>query len=210
MHRTPKQPNVKTETTHASSLLLRLKEGGWGIYFQQRLWPAALALALLYLTVLSLGLLMTAYLKWQGMTEAELSLYRGAGAVSGLLSTVVFPTIHKRTGASAEPCYCPALLNRNAMVVAWTARCCNSIQHLFHSTAGCFVLRCQVPETSPACYGCGSHPHCCTSHMPCKLLPHSSCALECYSHGDSESQAAGWVVRQYPGQPGIILGFSTN
>ncbi|KAL0018471.1 hypothetical protein WJX77_004008 [Trebouxia sp. C0004] len=99
--RTPKQPNVKAEPTHASSLLLRLREGGWGIYFQQRLWPAALALALLYLTVLSLGLLMTAYLKWQGMSEAELSLYRGAGAVSGLLSTVVFPTIHKRSGLKA-------------------------------------------------------------------------------------------------------------
>ncbi len=118
VHRTPKQPNVKAEPTHASSLLLRLREGGWGTYFQQRLWPAALALALLYLTVLSLGLLMTAYLKWQGMSEAELSLYRGAGAVSGLLSTVVFPTIHKRTGASAVPCYCPALLMHNGMGVA--------------------------------------------------------------------------------------------
>lgn len=41
---------------------------------------------------------MTAYLKWQGMTEAELSLYRGAGAISGLLSTTVFPTIHNKTG----------------------------------------------------------------------------------------------------------------
>jgi len=114
--RTPRQPNIKAETTHASSLLLRLREGGWGIYFQQRLWPAALALALLYLTVLSLGLLMTAYLKWQGMSEAELSLYRGAGAVSGLLSTVVFPTIHKQTGASAVLRYCPTLLTRNGMV----------------------------------------------------------------------------------------------
>ena len=118
VHRTPKQANAKAEPTHASSLLLRLREGGWGTYFQQRLWPAALALALLYLTVLSLGLLMTAYLKWQGMSEAELSLYRGAGAVSGLLSTVVFPTIHKRTGTSAVLCYYPALLGCNATVVA--------------------------------------------------------------------------------------------
>ncbi len=29
-------------------------------------------------------MLMTAYLNWQGLTEAELSLYLGAGAVSGL------------------------------------------------------------------------------------------------------------------------------
>lgn len=41
---------------------------------------------------------MTAYLKWQGMTEAELSLYRGAGAVSGLLSTLVFPSLHHAAG----------------------------------------------------------------------------------------------------------------
>ena len=70
------------------------------MYFSQGVWPAALALALLYLTVLSLGLLMTAYLKWQGMTEAELSLYRGAGAISGLLATVVFPMLHTRLGQS--------------------------------------------------------------------------------------------------------------
>ena len=41
---------------------------------------------------------MTAYLKWQGMTEAVLSLYRGAGAVSGLLSTAVFPPVHRHAG----------------------------------------------------------------------------------------------------------------
>lgn len=71
---------------------------GWGPYFRQGIWPAALALALLYLTVLSLGLMMTAYLKWVGMTEAELSLYRGAGAVSGLLATAVFPFLHRPAG----------------------------------------------------------------------------------------------------------------
>ncbi|KAL3161599.1 hypothetical protein ABBQ32_010458 [Trebouxia sp. C0010 RCD-2024] len=73
-------------------------DGGWGTYFKQTLWPAALALALLYLTVLSLGMLMTAYLKWQGITEAKLSLYRGAGAVSGLAATVIFPRLLNRSG----------------------------------------------------------------------------------------------------------------
>jgi len=85
---------------------VRFTEGGWGTYFKQRLWPAAIALALLYLTVLSLGLMMTAYLKWQGMTEAELSLYRGAGAISGLMSTVIFPSLLSKTGAVL---YCAAL-----------------------------------------------------------------------------------------------------
>lgn len=99
----PKQSSSKLE--QSSSGLLPLQESGrsrrgigLATYFEQSIWPAALALALLYLTVLSLGLLMTAYLKWQGMTEAVLSLYRGAGAVSGLLATVAFPPIHKVAG----------------------------------------------------------------------------------------------------------------
>ena len=101
--RVPKQSSSKLE--QSSSGLLPLQESGrsrrgigLATYFEQSIWPAALALALLYLTVLSLGLLMTAYLKWQGMTEAVLSLYRGAGAVSGLLATVAFPPIHKVAG----------------------------------------------------------------------------------------------------------------
>lgn len=103
--RAPKRSRSKQEKSHSSSGLLQLTASGWSLrgtglatYFQQSVWPAALSLALLYLTVLSLGLLMTAYLKWQGMTEAVLSLYRGAGAVSGLLATVAFPPIHKVAG----------------------------------------------------------------------------------------------------------------
>ena len=96
--RAPKKVSSHTEQAPSRSILASFKQGGWATYFRQSTWPAALALALLYLTVLSLGLLMTAYLKWQGMSEAVLSLYRGAGAVSGLLSTVVFPTIHRSTG----------------------------------------------------------------------------------------------------------------
>jgi hypothetical protein len=49
---------------------------GWSIYFQQSSLLAGLALALLYLTVLSLGFLMTSYLAWRGMSEATLSLFR--------------------------------------------------------------------------------------------------------------------------------------
>lgn len=103
--RAPKQSSSKQEKSPSSSGLLPLTASGWSLrgtglatYFKQSVWPAALSLALLYLTVLSLGLLMTAYLKWQGMTEAVLSLYRGAGAVSGLLATVAFPPIHKVAG----------------------------------------------------------------------------------------------------------------
>ena len=59
--RQPKQPTQ--DSASFQSPLSRLV-GGWRLYLQQRVLPAAFALALLYLTVLSLGLLMTAYLKW--------------------------------------------------------------------------------------------------------------------------------------------------
>ena len=60
--------------------------------------PAAFALALLYLTVLSFGLLATAYLNWRGMSEAELSIYRGLGAIAGISATFIFPPMHGKLG----------------------------------------------------------------------------------------------------------------
>ncbi|KAK9813728.1 hypothetical protein WJX73_005513 [Symbiochloris irregularis] len=73
----------------------------WQTYFRQPIWPAALSLALLYLTVLSLGSLMTAYLNWRGMSEAKLSIFRGLGAVTGVASTFSFPWLHSRIGLDA-------------------------------------------------------------------------------------------------------------
>ena len=59
--RQPKEPTQ--ESASFQSPFSRLVQG-WRVYLQQHMMPAAFALALLYLTVLSLGLLMTAYLKW--------------------------------------------------------------------------------------------------------------------------------------------------
>jgi MFS-type transporter involved in bile tolerance (Atg22 family) len=50
------------------------------------------------LQVLSLGFLMTSYLKWCGLTEAEVSLYRGVGALTGLLATFIFPGMSRKIG----------------------------------------------------------------------------------------------------------------
>jgi iron-regulated transporter 1 len=50
---------------------------GWGVYLQQPTLLPALALALLYLTVLSLGFLMTAFLTFNGLNEAR---WVGGGA----------------------------------------------------------------------------------------------------------------------------------
>ena len=56
---------------------LRRQAAAWGLYARQPAAAAALALALLYLTVLSWGTLMTAYVKSLGLPEAELAVYRG-------------------------------------------------------------------------------------------------------------------------------------
>ena len=44
------------------------------VYCRQDVFLANFALALLYMTVLSLGYLMTSYLKWCGLTEAEVGM----------------------------------------------------------------------------------------------------------------------------------------
>jgi Ferroportin1 (FPN1) len=77
----------------------------WSAYMHSPVALAAVALALLYLTVLSFGLLMTAYLKWRGMSEAELSIYRGLGAIAGLSATVAFPSLRRKAGAILLHCY---------------------------------------------------------------------------------------------------------
>jgi len=45
---------------------------GFTVFFRQPTWPLLLSLALLYFTALSLGLLMTSYLKWRGATWPKL------------------------------------------------------------------------------------------------------------------------------------------
>jgi hypothetical protein len=45
------------------------------------------------------SLLMTAYMKWRGLPETVLSLYRGAGALSGIASTFTFPKLQEKLGA---------------------------------------------------------------------------------------------------------------
>lgn len=79
---------------------------GWMEYLTQPAALAAASLALLYLTVMSFGTLMTAYLNWAGIREVELAVYRGLGALSGIAATLAFPPVVGslglvKTGASA-------------------------------------------------------------------------------------------------------------
>ncbi|KAL6755200.1 hypothetical protein V8C86DRAFT_3137942 [Haematococcus lacustris] len=75
--------------------------GGLAVFARQPVALPQLALALLYCTVLSLGFLMTAYLQWTGLTAAEVSVYRGVGALTGLAATLVFPPAARHLGLEA-------------------------------------------------------------------------------------------------------------
>ncbi|KAG2435780.1 hypothetical protein HXX76_006976 [Chlamydomonas incerta] len=96
----------------------------WRVYVQQPLLLPCLALALIYMTVLSLGFLMTSFLKWTGLTEAEVSVYRGIGALTGLAATVLFPPLSKWAGlrfcAAAGITYQLACLAAGVVPVALT------------------------------------------------------------------------------------------
>jgi iron-regulated transporter 1 len=99
------------------------------LYARQPAAPAGAALALLYLTVMSFGPLMTAYLNWRGLGAAALAGYRGAGAAAGVAATFAFPGAARAAGLPAAgaaavwaqaACLVAALaLRRSARALAW-------------------------------------------------------------------------------------------
>ena len=68
---------------------LKVLYTGWNSYVSHRVFIPSLALATLYYTVLDNGVLMTAYLKWQGVPDAPLGASRGLGAIMGIFGTLV-------------------------------------------------------------------------------------------------------------------------
>ncbi|CAI5496365.1 unnamed protein product [Closterium sp. Naga37s-1] len=72
----------------------------WTIYLRQTSLLPSLALALLYLTVLSFGSLMCAYLHSQGVPLGLLGSASGAAAVTGVLGATLFPSLCARLGPS--------------------------------------------------------------------------------------------------------------
>jgi iron-regulated transporter 1 len=96
------------------SILARLA-AGWREFSKQ---PAALSMAaysLLWLTILSPhGVLLTAWLKseWK-LPEVAVGIFRGLGAVFGLLATVLFPLVLKRF----------SLVSASRIFILWQAAC---------------------------------------------------------------------------------------
>lgn len=73
---------------------------GWHSFFRQPVAGAVFAYALLWLSVLSPhGVLLTAFLKdgWN-LPEWEIGVFRGAGALFGLIATLISPPVMKKLG----------------------------------------------------------------------------------------------------------------
>ena len=94
----------KLDVPRASKASLFVKlTGGWRAFFREPVAPAAFAYALLWLSVLSPhGVLLTAFLKdgWK-LPEWAIGLFRGAGAVFGLMATALYPWVTRRLGLIA-------------------------------------------------------------------------------------------------------------
>ncbi|KUF99727.1 Coiled-coil domain-containing protein 63 [Phytophthora nicotianae] len=91
-----KQPNDEEELASADdqSTLSRYV-GMWRNYSRHPVFLLSFSYCALYMTVLDNGSLNTAYLKWRGVPGSLLASSRGAGAVFGLLGTVLFPYLRR-------------------------------------------------------------------------------------------------------------------
>lgn len=67
----------------------------WKKYLRHPVFLISFSYCALYMTILDGGTLNTAYLKWRGVPDSLLGLSRGAGALFGLIGTVVFPYMLK-------------------------------------------------------------------------------------------------------------------
>ncbi|GMH92876.1 hypothetical protein TrST_g12084 [Triparma strigata] len=70
----------------------------FGVFFSSKVALPGLALALLYVNVMSYGSIMLAYVSWKGLSAPLIGLTRGISATIGLLGTIAFQFSSKRTG----------------------------------------------------------------------------------------------------------------
>ncbi|XP_069110460.1 ferroportin-like [Argopecten irradians] len=71
---------------------------GWSTYMKYDVAFAGLGLSMLYMTVLGFDNITSGYAISQGVSESILGFLMAAGAIVGILGTVVYPHIRKRIG----------------------------------------------------------------------------------------------------------------
>ena len=79
-------------------LRARIIRFGLKLFFQQRVAFAGIGLACLYLTVLGFDSITTAYAYSQHVSALALGILTGAGALTGILGTFIFPQLRKMFG----------------------------------------------------------------------------------------------------------------
>lgn len=67
-------------------------------YVHHKIFPASLAISMLYLTVLSFGGIMLSYLKIVGYSDWSLGVLRAIAGISGMASTYILPYLSARIG----------------------------------------------------------------------------------------------------------------
>jgi len=70
----------------------------WMAYGRQPVLGAAIAMALLYMTILSFDQVTNGYVYSQGVPENLLAVAQGVGSLSGILGTLIFPALRNRIG----------------------------------------------------------------------------------------------------------------
>ncbi|MEN9826781.1 MAG: solute carrier family 39 protein [Pseudomonadota bacterium] len=93
------QETVAADPASREGIVAKTKLG-WSMFIRQSTVTVMIANACLWLSALSPhGVLLTGFLKsgWN-LPETTLGIFRGLGAVFGLLATIVFPWVHRRLG----------------------------------------------------------------------------------------------------------------
>ncbi len=88
---------IRMDSASQKGIFSQIKKG-WSSFFREPVALVVVAYALLWLSVLSPhGVLLTAYLKdgWN-LPELTIGIFRGLGAIFGLLATVLFPIVVKK------------------------------------------------------------------------------------------------------------------
>ena len=92
--------NEGTSKSTNWNLLLRFKStiSGWKVFYNQRIFLAGCALALLYLTVIGFSPITTGFAYQEGLSEFYTSICMGLGSLFGVFGTFLFPRIRRRIG----------------------------------------------------------------------------------------------------------------
>jgi iron-regulated transporter 1 len=91
--------HVKTPAPPNTASRLRQLAAGWKAYFEHDLCLASVGFCFLHMTVLDSGSIMTAYLKWAGISDGYLGAARGASAFCGVLGTYAYGPFERCLGS---------------------------------------------------------------------------------------------------------------